>query len=137
MNQPLTAPSVSYSITIRLEVPSGGSAVSDLTTTVERAGGLVTALDVAASGADHLRIDLTCAASDTDHAAVIVAALEDVGDVLVKKVSDRTFLMHLGGVIETAMKHPLRNRDDLSMIYTPASPGSVRRSPPTRRTRAG
>jgi malate dehydrogenase (oxaloacetate-decarboxylating) len=117
--KPSTAPSISYSITIRLEVPSGGSAVSDLTTTVETAGGLVTALDVAASGADALRIDLTCAASDTDHAAVIVDALEAVGDVSVLKVSDRTFLMHLGGVIETATKHPLRNRDDLSMIYTP------------------
>ncbi|MET0446870.1 MAG: NAD-dependent malic enzyme [Aeromicrobium sp.] len=114
-----SAPSISYSITIRLEVPSGGSAVSDLTTTVEQAGGLVTALDVAASGADALRIDLTCAASDTDHAAVIVSALEGIEDVEVLKVSDRTFLMHLGGVIETATKHPLRNRDDLSMIYTP------------------
>jgi len=114
-----TAPSISYSITIRLEVPSGGSAVSELTTTVEDNGGLVTALDVAASGADALRIDLTCAASDTDHAAVIVEALAAVEDVSVRKVSDRTFLMHLGGVIETAMKHPLRNRDDLSMIYTP------------------
>lgn len=113
------APSISYSITIRLEVPSGGSAVSDLTTTVEQAGGVVTALDVAASGADALRIDVTCAASDTDHAGRVVEALKSVGDVSVKKVSDRTFLMHLGGVIETAMKHPLRNRDDLSMIYTP------------------
>ena len=113
------APSISYSITIRLEVPSGGSAVSDLTTTVEKSGGLVTALDVAASGADALRIDLTCAASDTDHAGVIVAALKGIDDVTVLKVSDRTFLMHLGGVIETATKHPLRNRDDLSMIYTP------------------
>jgi malate dehydrogenase (oxaloacetate-decarboxylating) len=114
-----TAPSISYSITIRLEVPSGGSAVSDLTTTVERTGGLVTALDVTASGGDALRIDLTCATSDTDHAALIVTALEAIGDVDVHKVSDRTFLMHLGGVIETATKHPLRNRDDLSMIYTP------------------
>jgi malate dehydrogenase (oxaloacetate-decarboxylating) len=114
-----SAPSISYSITIRLEVPSGGSAVSDLTTTVEQAGGLVTALDVAASGADALRIDLTVASSDTDHAGVIVSALEGIEDVTVLKVSDRTFLMHLGGVIETAMKHPLRNRDDLSMIYTP------------------
>jgi len=114
-----TPPSISYSITIRLEVPSGGSAVSELTTTVERAGGLVTALDVAASGGDALRIDLTCAASDTDHAAVIVEQLAAVEDVSVLKVSDRTFLMHLGGVIETATKHPLRNRDDLSMIYTP------------------
>jgi malate dehydrogenase (oxaloacetate-decarboxylating) len=113
------APSISHSITIRLEVPSGGSAVSDLTTTVERTGGLVTALDVTASGADELRIDLTCATSDTDHADLIVAALEAISDVEVHKVSDRTFLMHLGGVIETATKHPLRNRDDLSMIYTP------------------
>ena len=35
------------------------------------------------------------------------------------KVSDRTFLMHLGGKIEMASKHPIRNRDDLSMVYTP------------------
>jgi len=114
-----TAPSISYSITIRLEVPSGGSAVSELTTTVERTGGIVTALDVTASGAEALRIDLTCATSDTDHAALIVSALAAISDVKVDKVSDRTFLMHLGGVIETATKHPLRNRDDLSMIYTP------------------
>ncbi|MEO8095818.1 MAG: NAD-dependent malic enzyme [Pseudolysinimonas sp.] len=113
------APSVSYSITIRLEVPPGGSGVSSLTTTVEQAGGLVTALDVTGSGDDALRIDLTCAASDTAHAGLIVSALEQVSDVKVLKVSDRTFLMHLGGVIETATKHPLRNRDDLSMIYTP------------------
>ncbi|MRJ75289.1 NAD-dependent malic enzyme [Aeromicrobium sp. SMF47] len=115
----MPAPSISYSITIRLEVPSGGSAISDLTTTVERAGGIVTALDVAASGADALRIDLTCAASDTEHSARVVDSLRELEDVDVLKVSDRTFLMHLGGVIETATKHPLRNRDDLSMIYTP------------------
>ncbi|AXT83948.1 NAD-dependent malic enzyme [Aeromicrobium sp. A1-2] len=113
------SPSISYSITIRLEVPSGGSAVSELTTTVERTGGIVTALDVTASGGDALTFDLTCAATDTDHAALIVKALEAISDVDVHKVSDRTFLMHLGGVIETATKHPLRNRDDLSMIYTP------------------
>ncbi len=27
--------------------------------------------------------------------------------------------MHLGGKIEMSSKHPIRNRDDLSMIYTP------------------
>lgn len=113
------APSISYSITVRLEVPAGGTAVSDLTTAVEQAGGIVTALDVSASGADALQIDLTCAAGDTGHADRIVTALELLGDVAVRKVSDRTFLMHLGGVIETAPKHPLRNRDDLSMVYTP------------------
>ena len=114
-----TTPSISNSITVRLEVPAGGSAVSQLTTTVEESGGIVTALDVTGSGTDVLRIDLTCAASDAAHADRIVAALKAVGDVEVSKVSDRTFLMHLGGVIEMASKHPLRNRDDLSMVYTP------------------
>ena len=52
-------PSVSYSITVRLEVPAGGTAVSQLTTAVEQAGGSVTALDVTASGHERLRIDVT------------------------------------------------------------------------------
>ena len=37
----------------------------------------------------------------------------------VYKTSDRTFLLHLGGKIEVTSKVPLRNRDDLSMAYTP------------------
>jgi malate dehydrogenase (oxaloacetate-decarboxylating) len=113
------APSVSYSITVRLEVPAGGQTVSQLTTAVESAGGSVTALDVTASGHERLRIDVTMAARDTDHADQLVEAMRAVPGVVVGKVSDRTFLMHLGGKIEMASKHPIRNRDDLSMIYTP------------------
>ena len=112
-------PSVSYSITVRLEVPAGGAAVSQLTTAVEQAGGAVTALDVTASGHERLRIDVTCAARDTEHADELVEAMRSVPGVVIGKVSDRTFLMHLGGKIEMESKHPIRNRDDLSMIYTP------------------
>jgi len=110
---------VSYSITVRLEVPAGGRSVSALTTAVEEAGGLVTALDVTASGHERIQIDVTCAARDTEHADDLVAAMLTVRDVAIGKVSDRTFLMHLGGKIEMASKHPIRNRDDLSMVYTP------------------
>jgi malate dehydrogenase (oxaloacetate-decarboxylating) len=39
--------------------------------------------------------------------------------VHVRKVSDRTFLLHLGGKLEVASKVPLKTRDDLSMAYTP------------------
>ncbi|MGH3444116.1 MAG: NAD-dependent malic enzyme, partial [Nocardioidaceae bacterium] len=94
-------------------------AISRLTTCVEQVGGIVTALDVTASGHDRLRIDVTCAAADTAHADKIVEALRAIEGVVVHKVSDRTFLMHLGGTIEMASKHPIRNRDDLSMVYTP------------------
>ena len=112
-------PSVSYSITVRLEVPAGGASVSQLTTAVEHAGGAVTALDVTASGPERLRIDVTCAARDTEHAELLVEAMRGVPGVVIGKVSDRTFLMHLGGKIAMNSKHPIRNRDDLSMIYTP------------------
>ncbi|MEO3890209.1 NAD-dependent malic enzyme [Nonomuraea sp. B5E05] len=114
-----TVPSVSYSITVRLEVPAGGKAVSLLTHAVESAGGVVTALDVTNAGHEKLRIDVTCAARDTDHAQAIVDQLEAVEGVVIHKVSDRTFLMHLGGKIEMVSKVPLRNRDELSMAYTP------------------
>ena len=33
--------------------------------------------------------------------------------------TDRTFLLHVGGKIEQHNKHPLKTRDDLSMVYTP------------------
>ncbi|MFW6599403.1 NAD-dependent malic enzyme [Propionibacteriaceae bacterium Y2011] len=113
------APSVSYSITVRLELPAGGAGVSALTTAVEQAGGLVTALDVTASGHERLRMDVTCAARDGDHAEAIVEVMRQVPGAVIGKVSDRTFLMHLGGKIAMESKHPIRNRDDLSMVYTP------------------
>ena len=114
-----TEPSISYSITIRVDVPSHGNAVSQLTHAVEQAGGVVTALDVTSSGPERLSIDVTCAARDTAHAKQLTESLAGVEGVVLGKVSDRTFLMHLGGKIEIQPKVPIRNRDDLSMIYTP------------------
>ena len=112
-------PSVSYSMTVRLEAAARGRAVSALTHAVEHAGGVVTGLDVTASGHERVRIDVTCAAGDTEHAQAIVYALEALEGVRIHKVSDRTFLLHLGGKIEMQSKVPLRNRDELSMAYTP------------------
>ena len=66
-----------------------------------------------------MQVDLTCAAPDADHADQIALALSGVEGVTVGKVSDRTFLLHLGGKIEVVSKVPLNTRDDLSMAYTP------------------
>ncbi|HXA60597.1 MAG TPA: NAD-dependent malic enzyme [Streptosporangiaceae bacterium] len=114
-----SVPSVSYSITVRLEVPAGGKTVGQITHVVEDAGGVVTALDVTTAGVEALRIDVTIATRDTEHAEAIVGSLETIDGVKIHKVSDRTFLMHLGGKIEMRSKVPLRNRDELSMAYTP------------------
>ena len=100
------APSVSYSITVRLEVASHGRAVSEITRAVEAVGGVVTALDVTSGGNDRLRVDVTCAARGEDHGHAIVDALAAIDGVRVHKVSDRTFLLHLGGKIEMRSKVP-------------------------------
>src|SRR5690606_7658935 len=83
------------------------------------AGGLVTALDVTSSGHERIRVDVTCAATSAAHAEELVAALRTVSGVTIDKVSDRTFLVHLGGKLEITPKVPIRNRDDLSLVYTP------------------
>ncbi|NDC47465.1 MAG: NAD-dependent malic enzyme [Micrococcales bacterium] len=113
------APSVQYSITIRLEAPAKTTAVSELTSIIEKIGGSVTAVDVNHSDAERVRVDLTCACRDSDHATQIVSELKGVTGVVVGKVSDRTFLAHLGGKLTIESKLPIRNRDDLSLIYTP------------------
>jgi len=118
-----SAPSVSSSITIRLELPGRATAISELTHAIEHAGGLVTALDVTASGVldgmDRLRVDVTCATRGGDHPDEILAAVRLLEGVAVGKVSDRTFLVHLGGKLRIDSKVPIRNRDDLSLVYTP------------------
>jgi malate dehydrogenase (oxaloacetate-decarboxylating) len=114
-----SAPSVSSSITVRLLVQARPTAVSELTTTIEQAGGVVTALDVTQSGHSRIGVDLTCATRGEDHAKTITEALGGLAGVVVERVSDRTFLMHLGGKLSIETKMPIRNRDDLSMVYTP------------------
>src|SRR5690242_4199980 len=112
-------PSPGYAITVRVETPSSTGATSGLVAAVSEARGAVTALDVVESRADRLVVDVTCDAADVEHAETITKALAAVAGVEVRKVSDRTFLMHLGGKLEVTPKVPLKHRDDLSRAYTP------------------
>ena len=63
--------------------------------------------------------DVTVLAADAAHLERIVAAVRSVEGVAVDHVSDRTFLLHLGGKLEMRSKSPIKTRDDLSMAYTP------------------
>ena len=112
-------PSAGFSMTIRVAVPADASAIGRLTTCVGEAGAIVTALDVVDS--DHLSVvvDVTCDTADSDHANQVVEGLRALPGVTVRKVSDRTFLLHLGGKIEVTPKIALRTRDELSRAYTP------------------
>ena len=115
----MAATASSYSITMRLYAAADHSVVGAVATTIAKNGGVVTAIDVAESRHDRLTVDVTCSAADATHSQELVAAVSDVEGVTVHKVSDRTFLLHLGGKISVQSKVPLRTRDDLSMAYTP------------------
>jgi malate dehydrogenase (oxaloacetate-decarboxylating) len=113
------ATTASYSITVRLHCAPVPAVVGELATAAGTAGGLVTAIDVTDSRPDGMTIDVTCSAIDATHAQTVVSALASVDGVRVHRVSDRTFLLHLGGKIAVASRVALRTRDDLSMAYTP------------------
>ena len=108
-----------YGITIRVEGRPEFQPVAEITTISSREGATITALDVADSQLDNVVIDVTCNAIDADHAEKITTALSASPILKVRKVSDRTFLLHLGGKLEVQSKVPLKTRDDLSRAYTP------------------
>src|SRR5918996_5796762 len=115
----MAATSPGYSITVRAHMKKGSGGAADIASAVSAAGGSLTALDVGGSTATELVVDVSCDAIDGAHADRICAAISELPGVAIHKVSDRTFLLHLGGKIEVNPKVPLKHRDDLSRAYTP------------------
>ena len=115
----MASTSPGYGITIRIEGPPSSQPVALATTVISGAGATITALDVVESLLEKVVIDVTCDTIDSAHADEITIALSKNPELTVRKVSDRTFLLHLGGKIEVTSKVPLKTRDDLSRAYTP------------------
>ncbi len=115
----MASTSPGYGITIRVEGAPELQPVALITAAITGAGALITALDVVESLLEKVVIDVTCDTIDLEHAQEITNALTAHSGLTVRKVSDRTFLLHLGGKIEIQSKVPLKTRDDLSRAYTP------------------
>ncbi len=97
-------PSASYSFTLRVEFPHRAGSLGRILTTIGEAGGLVGAVDIVRMREDRTVRDITVNASDSDHGGRVVELVEALPEVSVINVSDRTFLMHLGGKIEVRSK---------------------------------
>ncbi|MDA3018498.1 MAG: NAD-dependent malic enzyme [Actinomycetota bacterium] len=115
----MVSTSPGYGITIRVEGSPNLQPIALITSALSSAGATITALDVVESMLDKVVIDVTCDTINAAHADEIKASLNTIDGLIVRKVSDRTFLLHLGGKIEIASKVPLKTRDDLSRAYTP------------------
>jgi malate dehydrogenase (oxaloacetate-decarboxylating) len=113
------APSASYSLTIRVQITNRPGMLGRVALAIGEAGGDIGAVDIVQTNRERVVRDFTVKARDSVHGQEIVNRLRQVPGVRVVNVSDRTFLMHLGGKIEIRNKVPIRTRDDLSMAYTP------------------
>ena len=111
--------SVSHSIIIRMRMLNSSEILSQLLTLVSKLGGQVGAIDIVKVEEGMATRDITIDTSGEEHIHAIMNALESLEGVEIRHMSDRTFLLHLGGKIEIASKFPISNRDELSMAYTP------------------
>jgi malate dehydrogenase (oxaloacetate-decarboxylating) len=115
----MSIPSASYSLTIRVVVPSAPGSFARVAAAIGEAGGDLGAIDLVRAGREGTVRDITVNTGDSEHGKRIVDAVRALPGIDVQSISDRTFLLHLGGKIEVTPKSPVRTRDDLSMAYTP------------------
>jgi malate dehydrogenase (oxaloacetate-decarboxylating) len=112
-------PSAQYRLTIRVRLADGQGLLGNVTTAIADAGGVVGAIDVVDAAGEHSVRDIVVDASDSEHWEQLIAAINSVDGAEVIDTTDRTFMLHLGGKIVQQNRHPLKTRDDLSMVYTP------------------
>jgi malate dehydrogenase (oxaloacetate-decarboxylating) len=112
-------PSASFAFTARCRIVNRPGMLGQLTSAIGSVGGDIRAVDIVRVERDGIVRDVTVLAADADHAQQLIQRMSAVAGVEVLEYSDRTFLAHLGGKIEVTARHPIRTRDDLSMVYTP------------------
>ncbi|OBZ10234.1 NAD-dependent malic enzyme [Bacillus sp. FJAT-26390] len=107
------------SIIVRLEMNTSEVHFGQVASSIFEAGGDIVAIDVIQTSQTVSVRDITIAVTDTVDIDIITDRIKDMSGVRLVNLSDRTFLLHLGGKIETKLKTPIQNRDDLSRVYTP------------------
>lgn len=114
-------PSPSYSITIRAEIENRIGMFAQIATAISNAGGDLGAIDILRVEKGYIVRDITVNARDEAHEKDIVKHIKDIDGVKVLRVMDETFFSHQAGKIEIHNKIPIKNRDDLSKVYTPGA----------------
>lgn len=111
--------SASQSIIIRVRMPDESEVLSQLLKIISDLGGQVGAIDIIKIEEGIITRDITINTYGDEHVHKILNALESLKSVQLRHMSDRTFLLHLGGKIEVKSKINITHRDELSMAYTP------------------
>ena len=109
---------IGTSVIMRIEMDKTKVGFGQVISEITNAGGDVVAIDVIRASKESTIRDITVNVNDAEDGR-LAKAVASLPGVRVVNVSDRTFLVHLGGKIETQPKVKITNRDDLSRVYTP------------------
>jgi malate dehydrogenase (oxaloacetate-decarboxylating) len=112
-------PSASFSATLRVRDANTPGSFARVAQAIGEARGLLGAIDLVRVERDTKVRDVTVLAENAAHIDRVAAAVQSLDGVQVEHISDRTFLLHLGGKIEVRSKTSIKTREDLSMAYTP------------------
>src|SRR5690625_4440208 len=106
--------SVSYSFTMRLYIENLPGRLAKVLNSIAELKGEPGAVDVVKVEGKYKVRDITVSARDSEHAKAIVSGIKKIPGIKVRNVSDRVFLLHLGGKIRIENKVPVDTRDALS-----------------------
>ncbi|NWG21100.1 MAG: NAD-dependent malic enzyme [Chloroflexi bacterium] len=113
------SPGIAYTITIRCQIENRPGMLGSIATAIGDSGGDIGAIDIVRVDRNHITRDITVRVQDELHGDRIVRRISVLPGVTVTNVSDRVFLMHQGGKLTVHGRVQVKNRDDLSLIYTP------------------
>lgn len=110
--------SSSNSLILRIELDQKVTTFGEVANAVSLVGGDIVAIDVIRSDKQSTTRDITVNLGEQAE-ELIADKIRMLPGVVLHHISDPTFLVHLGGKIEIQPKIPVKNRDDLSKVYTP------------------
>ncbi|HSL56831.1 MAG TPA: NAD-dependent malic enzyme [Acidimicrobiales bacterium] len=114
-----TTTTAAYSMKLRVRLDNHPGALGELATAIGAVGGNIVALEGFEAKARHLDEDVVVNCRDEAHQQTVLEAIRGCAGIELLSWEDRTFRMHEGGKIEVLPLAPVRDREDLSMAYTP------------------
>jgi len=109
----------STTIIMRLELDTQTGSFAELAGAIGQAGGDIMAVDLIHADKVSTTRDITVNLLGNVTESGIIQVIKKLNGIKLINVSDPTFLVHLGGKIEVQPKTKIKNRDDLSKVYTP------------------
>jgi malate dehydrogenase (oxaloacetate-decarboxylating) len=112
-------PYSNYRLTARLELTNKPGMFARVAAVLAEEGANLGAVDIVSATKSRMVRDVTFDVKSEVHGEKVIGRLRALQDVAVLSVSDRIFLLHLGGKIRVQGTVPITTRNVLSMVYTP------------------